>query len=307
MKKDIVSIAVISYNSEDTILETLISILNQDYGSENIELIIGDDASKDSTQKIISEWIHNFNDSFHSIRLNIQSENKGVTNNFNSTGTLATSEWIKYIAADDILMRNCISEFKKFITENKNINCVFCKIQKFNSSGSLDVLPKITYYFNLPPYEQFKNLLIDNFAPAPGAFIRLNLLQQIGFAEKNLSMEDYPMWLKLTYMNIPLAFLDQTLVKYRIGNSLSNSNEKLINLKLTIDTYKCKEKYINKLKEKRLLKALYFLDLRITQFSDNIKIKIFKNKKNFYSSKTTYLIRLLSPVYLFKKIKSRLH
>lgn len=53
MNKEIISIAILSYNSESTILETLNSILEQNYGCQYIELIFGDDGSKDDTQKLI--------------------------------------------------------------------------------------------------------------------------------------------------------------------------------------------------------------------------------------------------------------
>jgi len=55
MLKEKVSVAVITYNSAETVLETLDSIATQTYGTENIELIISDDASTDKTVHVIDE------------------------------------------------------------------------------------------------------------------------------------------------------------------------------------------------------------------------------------------------------------
>ncbi|MEL9678622.1 glycosyltransferase family 2 protein, partial [Escherichia coli] len=216
MNKEIISIAILSYNSESTILETLNSILEQNYGCQYIELIFGDDGSKDDTQKLIKNWLKNYKNNFHNVILNISNVNKGLVANFNSTCQLATSNWIKPIAADDLLKYNCITELYLFVTDIKT-PCAFCKVERFCGSKKLGVIPKNNYYFNQTAKEQFKHLLIDNFVPAPGSFLSKKLLQDIEYPDANLSMEDYPLWLKITNMNIKLPLLDKILVEYRIG------------------------------------------------------------------------------------------
>ena len=58
MEQDIlVSVVVITYNSEKYILETLESIKTQSY--KNLELIISDDCSKDDTVMICRDWLDN--------------------------------------------------------------------------------------------------------------------------------------------------------------------------------------------------------------------------------------------------------
>lgn len=51
----LVSVAVVTYNSSKTVLETLDSIYNQTY--PNLELIVSDDCSPDNTVEICREWI----------------------------------------------------------------------------------------------------------------------------------------------------------------------------------------------------------------------------------------------------------
>lgn len=51
----LVTIAVVTYNSSQTILETLESVKEQTY--KNIELIISDDCSSDNTTDICQKWL----------------------------------------------------------------------------------------------------------------------------------------------------------------------------------------------------------------------------------------------------------
>ncbi len=57
----LVSVLVITYNSEKYVIETLNSIKNQTYN--NLELIISDDNSQDNTINLCEHWV-NENKSF---------------------------------------------------------------------------------------------------------------------------------------------------------------------------------------------------------------------------------------------------
>ncbi|WP_305373326.1 glycosyltransferase family 2 protein [Photobacterium leiognathi] len=50
-----VCVGIITYNSENTIVETLNSIVNQSY--KNIKIIISDDNSHDNTVEVIHDWV----------------------------------------------------------------------------------------------------------------------------------------------------------------------------------------------------------------------------------------------------------
>ena len=308
MDKEIISIAVISYNSSNTILETLDSILLQDYGCAYIELLIGDDGSTDDTQNLINSWVKENQEIFHNVILNLNSKNQGVAFNFNSICSLATSEWLKFIAADDILNINCITEFYQFIVENKSdIKCVFSKVEKFKQTTMLGIYPKSIHCFNLSAEKQFQSLLVDNFIPAPGCFIKVSILREMGFAELGMVMEDYPLWLKITSNGIKLHLLNKVLVRYRISESISKSDKRIINIRLNDDVYKCKKKYLLKLNVNIFHKLLYIIDIMLFRMADIVKIKILKNKKSKLSRYIEPLVRLFSPLYLIRRIKNSIN
>ena len=77
----LVSVIVITYNSSNTVIETLDSIAAQTY--KDIELIISDDCSKDDTVKRIKLWIEEHKDFFVNCRIITTEENTGTVKNLN--------------------------------------------------------------------------------------------------------------------------------------------------------------------------------------------------------------------------------
>lgn len=130
-----ITITVISYNSSATISDTLNSILQQTYNKKNIEVIISDDASKDNTLLIANDWKDKNKGIFNNIVIVSHSENKGVAANCNQAWKLAKGEWIKTIAADDMLLPNCIEENIKYVLNNSDAKIIFSDMIPFTSYG----------------------------------------------------------------------------------------------------------------------------------------------------------------------------
>jgi glycosyltransferase involved in cell wall biosynthesis len=91
-----VSVIVHTYNHENFIRQTLDSILNQQVNFE-FEVIVGDDASPDSTPRIIQEYQQKFPNIIKSL---LHSRNLGGYGKGNTLATLAVCQG-KYIAAMD--------------------------------------------------------------------------------------------------------------------------------------------------------------------------------------------------------------
>ena len=91
-----VSVIVHTYNHEKYIRQTLDSILNQQVNFE-FEVIVGDDASPDSTPKIIQEYQHKFPDIIKPL---LHPKNLGGYGKGNTLATLAVCKG-QYIAAMD--------------------------------------------------------------------------------------------------------------------------------------------------------------------------------------------------------------
>ena len=96
MTHPLVSIVLATYNGEKFLHQQLDSLINQTY--KNIEIIIADDCSTDSTVEIIKEYINQYS----YISLFQQEKNVGYQKNFEKAATLANGEFIAFCDQDDI-------------------------------------------------------------------------------------------------------------------------------------------------------------------------------------------------------------
>ena len=90
-----VSVIVPAYNAENVVENCVKSILSQ--SMQNLEIIIVEDGSKDSTRKIVTELAKRDN----RIRLILKEQNEGLSAGRNSALEMATGEYIGFVDADD--------------------------------------------------------------------------------------------------------------------------------------------------------------------------------------------------------------
>lgn len=127
--KPLVSIFITTYNHQDFIGECLESILSQDY--ENIEIIIGDDASSDNNQKILLEYQKKYPGI---IKLILHEQNIGITNNCNSVLPLCRGEYICLMAGDDLFLPNKLTKQVSYMMENLECSMSYHDVEVFDSS-----------------------------------------------------------------------------------------------------------------------------------------------------------------------------
>lgn len=242
MLKELVTVAVLSYRSAPTIIETLNSIMVQSYGSKNIQLIISDDGSPDNTVDIIKPWLE-LNESIFNNVLLIKAEiNKGVSSNCNTVFRSLSTDWLKIIAADDILDVDCIS---KNIDNAKKNGCkvIFSSMQAFNNLKKLDLYfppekQKEIFSANTPQ-RQLKLLRKHGGARcAPTSFIHREAIHYLNELDESFTLiEDYPMWLKLSE-KYSFFYYDDVTVYYRYDESTSNSKINICNVNYVMQKIK---------------------------------------------------------------------
>jgi len=213
----IVSIIVITYNSSKYVLETLESAKAQAY--QNIELIVSDDCSTDNTVEICRNWIKKNENRFIKTELITNKQNTGITPNCNRGLFVASGQWVKFIAGDDVLLENCISSNIQFVTNNTSISFLFSKMKYIDETSKLVVKVEDdnSELYEFSAKKQFKKLIIRNWLNAPSAFLKKETLIGLkGFDESTKFIEDYPLWLKATKNNFKLFFLSAPTVSYRL-------------------------------------------------------------------------------------------
>lgn len=225
----LVSVVVLTYNSSNTVLETLDSIAAQTY--KNIELIISDDCSKDDTVKVCEEWLEKNKCNFVKYRIITISKNTGVSGNANRAYKAASGSWIKVVAGDDILLPECVESNVNYISIHQDAQLVFSKIIPF---GSLDYTNSYFYKVFLFGYgcmqmsdREFLYLIcLSNFIPASTSFMSKSLFIELGGFDESIPMlEDWPFWIKASSHGVHFHFMPIYTVKYRmLDTSLSIGN-----------------------------------------------------------------------------------
>ena len=113
-----VDVLLATYNGEKYLKEQIDSILNQTY--QNINLIISDDNSNDSTRKILEEYKKIDN----RIKIYLQDKNLGYIKNFEFLLTKVESNYYMLSDQDDVWLPEKIEKSMKTLKE-KNADLVF--------------------------------------------------------------------------------------------------------------------------------------------------------------------------------------
>lgn len=219
MKNIKFSIIVLCYNQEKYIKQTLDSILSQKH-DYSYELIVCDDASQDSTPRIINEYAAR-NDVIVPI---LRKKNLGLIANYFDAVSRCKGEYFLNCAGDDYWLPGKIEKQIAFMDSHPGIGACTGDAITIDENGC-----RIGSMF-CSENPSFENLLISNCAPAGSICYRLNLvnkyIEEVDPVSKQWVMEDLPlnMWFSV---NSKIQYLKGECVAYRVlSNSLSHFDKK---------------------------------------------------------------------------------
>lgn len=273
----LISVVVVSYNSADWIEECLNSINEQTYA--NIELIVTDDHSTDCTTEILNNWVNRNKNRFASLKVVNSPVNTGVSANCNRGLKASTGEWIKFIAADDMLLPQCLEELYMYVCDNPDAKAIFVNSHSFVDTFENNNISCYTdrygiYRDGISAEDQLKLLLKFNCISACGSFLNRNYLAKLGGFDESIPMvEDIPMWIRITSKGEKLYHIDKTLVGYRIHQNT-----------LTSATVNFKKVNINQLRQYLLISEKYRIPLStgFSQYYNKVSNSVLKNAIRFY-------------------------
>jgi len=111
MKKNI-SIVIATFNAAKTLKKCLDSIIPQ--LTDEIELILVDGGSKDSTNEIIDSY-------GDKIAVHVSEPDKGIYDAWNKGVKLAHGQWVAFVGADDVLLPSALNKYLDAIRNTLDI------------------------------------------------------------------------------------------------------------------------------------------------------------------------------------------
>ena len=243
--KPLVTIGVAVYNGSKYLIDTLNSIIKQNYS--NFELIIIDDCSTDESFKIINQWAIGK----VGINLSKNEKNLGVVKVCNKLLEQAKGHYLQIFSQDDIMLPNKIADQIKIFETNNDYSMIFSDVSTIDADGNLlhksyfkyqnVVLDKV--YLN----DITKHLLRFNFIPATSVLLKTSVIKRLGGFDESLHFEDLDMWLRFSISH-KIYFHDEITVLYR-NHSESQMNSLKKRIIVNESLLHCLEKYRNINKE----------------------------------------------------------
>ncbi|NJO30494.1 MAG: glycosyltransferase [Richelia sp. SL_2_1] len=210
--KPVISVIIPAYNAAKTIQETVMSVLNQTFS--NLELIVINDGSQDSTLEVLS--------SIKDSRLQVFFyENAGISMARNRGIERASGEFISFLDADDIWTPDKLEAQLTALEKNPQAGVAYSWVDYIDEYGNF-FHPGNHITINGSAYEKMlvQNILENGSNP----LIRREALTEVGGFDSSLTLaEDWDMWLRLSerydFVTVP-----SVQILYRISSRSASTN-----------------------------------------------------------------------------------
>lgn len=213
------------YNCEDTLAESIESILNQTYS--NWELIMCDDGSTDDTYKVAQKY-QKIDERIKVIKNN---KNEGLAFSLNRCLEIADGDYIARHDSDDICMLNRFERQIEFM-QNNNFDIIGSNVEYFDENGCWG-----THIIKSNPdkLDVFKRSMFSH----PTILVKTSVMKEVnGYTVSNYTFrtEDYDLFTKI----YSKGYLGYNVQEYLLKVRRSKEAYKRRKFKYRIDESKCK-------------------------------------------------------------------
>ncbi|QOR62621.1 glycosyltransferase family 2 protein [Sulfurovum sp. ST-21] len=200
----LVSVVTVVYNGEKYLEETIKSVIGQSY--DNVEYIIVDGASKDTTLDIIKKYDE-------VIDYWISEPDKGIYDAMNKGISLCTGDIIKLINADDLLTEGSVSKAVQVYNDHT-------KDREFFISSYLEIMDVDGKSIAIWDDQGFtKYFQVFNH---PGWYVPTRIYKKYGLYSTDFSISgDYEYFARLMSNRVEMVMIDVPLAKFRKDGSSS--------------------------------------------------------------------------------------
>lgn len=223
---ELVSVIIPVFNAEKFISKTIESVLDQTY--KEIEIVLVDDCSKDTSRQIIENYAENHKN----IVYHLQDKNYGAAVARNTALKIAKGRYVAFLDSDDIWYPQKIEKQIDLMYQKKAAIC-YTAIEIIDEEDNL-----IKSKRNVKEKIDYKFLLKNTMMATSTVVIDRKIIGNIQMPNIR-SGQDYATWLQLMRNGIVAYGINEVLVKYRKRyNSLSKNKLKSLSQVWNIQTKK---------------------------------------------------------------------
>lgn len=209
-----ITIITVTFNSGETVRDTIESVLKQGY--LNYEYLVIDGGSKDNTVDIVKEYEPQFGGRMKWI----SEKDKGMYDGINKGIRMATGEVVGIINSDDFYHRSDIFNIiAKSFEENKDIQAIYGDVRFVHS----DNLEKTVRYYSSKHWKPWRFRF--GFMPAhPTFFTYKENFEKYGYYQYDYHIAaDYELLIRHLYTNkVPAKYVPVDFMKMRTGGRSTN-------------------------------------------------------------------------------------
>ena len=274
MHKPLISIVLPSYDGEKYLSQSIDSVLGQSYS--NLELLIVDDASKDSTLDIA----RHYEKLDTRVKVINNEVNQGLPKSLNIGFAKAAGEYLSWTSDDNYYEKNALEKMHRFMELNED--CVMvCADYKILRDGGKTSLRRV---------EASPESMLKQCGVGACFLYRAKVAREIGaYDESRFLVEDYDYWLRLGLAG-KIGELHEVIYTYRQHAASLTSQKSMEIMRLRIELQvDFMERYAARYPQLREGEALRIL-------------QAFKILKNASESPAKALLDLLKPLGLPPKV-----
>ncbi len=208
-----ISIITATYNSGQTLTDTLESVLRQSY--TDIDYVIVDGGSKDNTLDIIRRYELRFEGRMRWI----SEPDKGIYDAMNKGIRMATGDIVGLLNSDDFYTSNDVLEHVAKALSDSNVDAIYGDIHYVND----DDLTHCVRYYSSRVFS--RGLMRLGFMPAhPSFYCRRTIYEKYGLFDTSLRVAaDFENLLRLIFVNrIRTKYIPEDFVTMRTGGASSS-------------------------------------------------------------------------------------
>jgi glycosyltransferase involved in cell wall biosynthesis len=209
-KRPLWSVVIPTYNCAHYLKETLQSVLAQDPGEDQMEIIVIDDHSTQDDPEAVVKEIGNGRVQF--IR---QDQNVGKVRNY-ETGLQATKGYfIHQLHGDDMVRPGFYDTMKTLLGQYPEAGAAFCRSIYIDGQGRWTGMTGMIQDLNGIVPDMLKKIYTEQYIQTPSIVVKRYVYENIGAFDRRLNcIEDWEMWIRLANY-YPIATTNLVLAKYR--------------------------------------------------------------------------------------------